>query len=464
MGTPMLLDIRDDNDVLPMYTAMDGTERFLNEKMNGLEIIRDFRDSLEQYVKGKERNVQIDFIKNWIGSIDNYLSSPNTIGKMATQIMFGDFKHFSPDFYEKDIFANKYTEIANDYNIKKIGDSFKVIYDQNILKEKIVEYKMAGENITMGELIEKESLNPNIFINPEYTHSFKIDEKPLNEKDILIKVKMKNDNDTLEHKAYSSTYIKMKNGSREKLLEILTVLPYNFAYFFDVGTFGLNKKLSILKPAKKINLDGTVKDVENKENGKILNNNSINCFSIFNMVSLKDLDSFSEDKVNHGENLERIDSSLPLNIFPEKMIKLLVFFYPDMFEPLTAGEVKYVVNHNLKEDVRYEIEGERITESTISFTQPVTKAEFDNAEKKFLEVKGFIEANLSQKFKNFTQKRKNVDINSKVSFDEKSGSFYYSSELALYSVMHAYDLFLLERYKEGLNLNEKNNNARKIKP
>lgn len=464
MGTPMLLDIRDDNDVLPMYTSMDGTEGFLNEKMNGIKSIKDFRDTLEEYIKDKERTVQIDFIKSWIKSIDNYLSSPNTIGKMATQIMYGDFKHFNPDFYEKDVFADKYTEIANDYNIRKIGDNFKIIYDKTILKEKIVDYKLAGENITMDELIKKESLNPNVFVDPKYKHSFKIEEKPLNDGDILIKVKMRNESDTLEPKAYSSTYIKMKNGSREKLLEILTVLPYNFAYFLDVGTFGLNKKLSILKPAKKINLDGTVKDVDNKEDRNILNNSSINTFSTFNMVSLKELDSFSEDKINHSENLERIDSSLPLNIFPEKMINLLIFFYPEMFEPLTAGEIKYVVNHNIKEDVRYEIEGERITQSTIRFTQPVTKDEFDNAEKKFLEVKDFIETSLNQKFKNFSQKRNNVDVNSKVSFDEKSGSIYYSFELALYSVMQAYDLFLLERYKEGLNLNEKNNKAKKIKP
>lgn len=158
MGTPMLLDIRDDDDVLPMYTAMDGKESFLNEKLNGLEDIKSFRDTLVSYIDGKEKSIQTEFIKNWIGSIDNYLSSPNTIGKMATQIMFGDFKHFSPDFYEKDIFSNKYTEIANDYNLKKIGNNFKLVFDKDILREKFADCKMNGEDITMDKLIERESL------------------------------------------------------------------------------------------------------------------------------------------------------------------------------------------------------------------------------------------------------------------------------------------------------------------
>lgn len=464
MGTPMLLDIRDDDDVLPMYTAMDGKESFLNEKLNGLEDIKSFRDTLVSYIDGKEKSIQTEFIKNWIGSIDNYLSSPNTIGKMATQIMFGDFKHFSPDFYEKDIFSNKYTEIANDYNLKKIGNNFKLVFDKDILREKFADCKMNGEDITMDELIERESLNSNVFVNTEYKHSFTINEKPLNKSDILIKVKMKNYEDTVEPRAYSNTYIKMKNGSREKLLEIMSVLPFNFTYLLDVGNFSLNKKLAIMNPSQKFELDGNIKNITNKDESRILNNYSINTFSTFNNVLLRELPGFSEEVIDHNEELERIDGSLPLNIFPEKVINLLVFFYPDMFEPLTAGEVKYVVKNNLKEDVKYEIEGDRITNSTISFTQPITKEEFDNAEKKFLEVKDFISTSFNQKLKSFTQKRKDIEISSKLSFDEKTGSLSYSSELALYSVMNSYDLYLLERYKENLSLNENNSNVRKVKP
>lgn len=275
---------------------------------------------------------------------------------------------------------------------------------------------------------------------------------------------MKNYEDTVEPRAYSNTYIKMKNGSREKLLEIMSVLPFNFTYLLDVGNFSLNKKLAIMNPSQKFELDGNIKNITNKDESRILNNYSINTFSTFNNVLLRELPGFSEEVINHNEELERIDGSLPLNIFPEKVINLLVFFYPDMFEPLTAGEVKYVVKNNLKEDVKYEIEGDRITNSTISFTQPITKEEFDNAEKKFLEVKDFISTSFNQKLKSFTQKRKDIEISSKLSFDEKTGSLSYSSELALYSVMNSYDLYLLERYKENLSLNENNSNVRKVKP
>lgn len=475
MGTRAELTIKDDNDFISMNTRWDGYDDFVLKKLNKEKSILKLRSKLDEFIKGKKRDSQIEFLENWIASIDRFLAGKETISKVANLITFGDFSHFNTTVENID-FNNKNNIDAN-YIIEKVNGSFKFIFNDEKIEE-CLEYE--EEEVTKESYLKNLKNSKYIAYVPKTQKYIEIQEKPLETDDLLIKIYngKERDEHVLLPEDFLANYIKMKKGSVEKFAEIVQTLAFNYAYLYEVGEFSLNKLMKVNEIRKKvkeleeqgINYSDAYKKVVDKLNLDDVNlgfnaEYSVNCFSFFKREGDSAINKALEnvDKGLEPAHLDNFDKELfsypPFEIYPETLIHQLVFFYPDMFEVLTASEMKYVVSNEKAADINCKLIDEGTCKIIVDFKGLLTNEKLVQLSDKMNKVEKYISESFNQELVNIAlENREGVNVSwSKPLIEGSKMSYDYI--LAILSTMNAYDNYLFK--KNCLSLN--NNNVKKMR-
>lgn len=460
MGTRAELTIKDSSDFILMDTRWDGYDEFVLEKLNKENGILKFRAKLENFVKGKEMDSQIEFLTKWIASIDRFLASQETISKVASLISFGDFSHFKSTVESIDF--NGSTNISSEYVIDNVNGDFKFIFNDEKIDERL-EY----EDVTKEEYLESLKESKYLAFAPLNQKFMNINEKPLKDDDILIKVfdiKEAKESD-LKPKDFSVSYIKMKNGSVKKFAEIIYSLAFNYAYLYEVGEFSVNSliaKNEIDKKAKKLEEETgmdywkarrKVQDDVNQDNVYLGFNSeySINMFSSFNHDNEKTIKKAFENVKNGLEpspfdnKLKNIFSFPPFSVYAEMLIHQLIFFYPDMFEVLTASEMKYVINNNRVADISCKLEDTGTCKITVDFEGLLNSEDLRLASNGLINIEKYINTRFEQSLLNIAFKNSEGFY---VSWNQpfvEGLKVSYNYELAVATTMNSYDNYLFNK-------------------
>lgn len=471
MGTRAELTIKDENDFISMTTRWDGYDDFVLEKLNKENSILKLRSKLEEFIKGKKKNEQIEFLENWIASIDRFLAGEETISKVANLITFGDFSHFNT-IVENIDFNNK-NNIDDNYIIEKVNGSFKFIFNDEKIEE-CLEYE--EEEVTKESYLKALMNSKYIAYVPNTQKYIEIKEKPLDKDDLLIKIYngKERDEHVLWPEDFVVSYIKMKKGSVEKFAEIVQTLAFNYAYLYEVGEFSLNKLMKINEINKKvkeleeqgINYSKAYKKVVDKLNLDDVNlgfnaEYSINSFSFFEREGYRAINKAMENVDNglepaHLDNFDReLFSYPPFEIYPETLIHQLVFFYPDMFEVLTASEMKYVVNNKKAADINCKLIDDGTCKIIVDFKGLLTNEKLVQLSDKMNNVEKYISESFNQELANIAlENREDVNVSWSKPLIEGS-KISYNYILAILSTMNAYDNYLFKKNYLSLNNNVK---------
>lgn len=362
MSTRTTITLINKDDAIQLYTRWDGYLSYIADMVYENE--KKMKNTIKQirkYVKKKGiLDRQTEFLQNWSQSIENLLKAPRTLENQAMIYSWNDLGHFYPC---SEGYADPDTYIDEpDFAIIKKNGKYELLVDPRT--EAILE-EYAESNEDVVEKIRNAPRGNLPRFNTVLTDG--LGSIPLSAEYSLIKVKS-------DRKDVLPSYIKMKNFSRQELLEIMAMFPFAWLSIMDLGYTGLKEML-----LKSEDDDGDdLELIDRHVNDEFLESLffKVRRFSIFeyclDLNRAKEVDELfnDNDKVSF-----RIASHIPFDLFHQKFLLHLSFFYPDRFFPLTVKELNEVLENKTEHVATIKVKNWRIADIELFFPEDITEEE-----------------------------------------------------------------------------------------